>query len=385
MTAQPRGAGRVKAYPLLAEEPVVAPAGPDAKPDARDLLAWYDRHRRDLPWRARPGEAADPYRVWLSEIMLQQTTVAAVRPYFAAFLLRFPSVEALASAPSEAVMSAWAGLGYYSRARYLHACAKTVVAEHGGRFPDTEDALRTLPGIGPYTAAAIAAIAFGRPAAAVDGNVERVMARLFRVEAPLPGAKPRIRRLAQALVPERRPGDFAQAVMDLGATICTQKRPACGACPWREPCAARRAGIPEAYPVKAPKREGELRRGAAFVAVKPNGSVLLRTREAKGLLGGMAETPTTTWLAAHDVVSALDEAPFAARWTRLRGTVRHVFTHFPLELTVFLARCGADTGAPAGMRWTAPAELDGEPLPKVMRKVLAHALGEHSSGAARLL
>jgi A/G-specific adenine glycosylase len=222
---------------------MLTPASSATKPDSQDLLAWYDRHRRDLPWRAKPGVTADPYRVWLSEIMLQQTTVAAVKPYYLKFLERFPTVEALAEAPSEAVMQAWAGLGYYSRARNLHACAKAVVDKHGGRIPGTEAELLKLPGIGAYTAAAVAAIAFNEKAAAVDGNVERVMSRIFMVEEPLPKAKPLIRALTDELVPEDRPGDFAQAVMDLGATICTPKRPACALCPWMVPCRARAEGL----------------------------------------------------------------------------------------------------------------------------------------------
>lgn len=306
--------------------------------------------------------------------MLQQTTVAAVKPYFAAFLRRFPSVSALARARPETVMSAWAGLGYYSRARNLHACAK-LVSERGGAFPDTEEALRALPGIGPYTAAAIAAIAFGRRAAAVDGNVERVVARLFRVETPLPAAKPELRVLASRLVPEERPGDFAQALMDLGATICTPRKPACAICPWMGPCAARSAGLQEAYPRREAKREGELRRGAAFVALRADGAVLLRTRPPKGLLGGMAEVPTSEWRPDYDVTKAVLDAPLEVRWRRLPGTVRHVFTHFPLELAVLTARVGRDTPAPEGLRWTALATLPDEPLPNVMKKVLASALG----------
>ena len=339
---------------------------------AEDLLAWYDRHRRDLPWRARPGEAADPYRVWLSEIMLQQTTVAAVRPYFARFLALFPDVEALAEAPSEAVMGAWAGLGYYSRARNLHACAKSVVALGG--FPRTETELRALPGIGAYTAGAVAAIAFGQTAAAVDGNVERVMSRLHLIETPLPAAKAEIHALTIALVPPARPGDFAQALMDLGATICTPKRPACALCPWMAPCRARAAGIQETLPRKAPKREGELRRGAAFVAIRRDGAVLLRTRPPKGLLGGMAEVPTSEWRADYDLSTAVVDAPIEARWRRVPGIVRHVFTHFPLELSVHLAKVPAGTAAPDGMRWSAPAALAEEALPTVMRKVVAAAM-----------
>ncbi|MGP9822762.1 A/G-specific adenine glycosylase [Salinarimonas sp. NSM] len=348
---------------------------PETAPTADDLLAWYDRHRRALPWRAKPGETADPYRVWLSEIMLQQTTVMAVKPYFERFLARFPTVEALAAAPSEEVMNAWAGLGYYSRARNLHACAKAVVAEHGGRFPDTEDGLRGLPGIGAYTAGAIAAIAFDRVAAAVDGNVERVMTRLFAIAEPIPKAKPAVREATLALVPTDRPGDFAQGLMDLGATICTPKRPACALCPWMAPCAARRAGEAEVYPVKAPKKARETRRGAAFVVERADGAILLRTRAPEGLLGAMAEPPGSAWAPDYVASRAILDAPLEARWKRLDGVVRHVFTHFALEVSVLHARVAAGTPAPEGMRFTAREALGDEPLPSVMRKILAHALG----------
>ncbi|OAS19937.1 A/G-specific adenine glycosylase [Methylobacterium platani] len=352
---------------------MVAPAASHSRPDAADLLVWYDRHRRALPWRALPGVAPDPYRVWLSEIMLQQTTVAAVKPYFARFLERFPTVEALAAAPEEAVMGAWAGLGYYSRARNLHACAKAVA--EAGRFPDTVDGLRKLPGIGAYTAGAIAAIAFDRPAAAVDGNVERVVSRLYAIETPIPAARPEIRRLAESLVPDKRPGDFAQAVMDLGATLCTPKRPACALCPWMQPCRARAEGLQETFPRKVKKVAGALRRGAAFVVLRAgDDAVLLRTRPPEGLLGAMAEPPTSEWRADYDPAQALLDAPLDARWKRLPGSVRHVFTHFPLELTVFLARVAAGTPAPEGMRFTPRAGLEAEPLPGAMKKVLAHAL-----------
>jgi A/G-specific adenine glycosylase len=343
------------------------------KPDARDLLTWYDRHRRDLPWRARPGERPDPYRVWLSEVMLQQTTTAAVRPYFAAFLERFPTVEVLAIAPVEAVMQSWAGLGYYSRARNLHACAKAVAETHSGRFPQSEGELRALPGIGPYTAAAIAAIAFNQPAAAVDGNVERVISRLFLVEEPLPGAKREIKALTEILVPCDRPGDFAQGLMDLGATICTPTRPACALCPWMGPCRARAAGLQESFPRKQPKREGTLRRGAAFVTLRADDAVLLRTRAARGLLGGMAEPPTSAWSADYDLSQAILDAPLDVSWERLPGLVRHTFTHFPLELTVFLGSVAPETPAPDNMRWTPRAGLSDEALANVMKKVLAHA------------
>jgi A/G-specific adenine glycosylase len=246
------------------------------------LLAWYDRHRRKLPWRVAPGERADPYRVWLSEIMLQQTTVAAVTPYYSRFLARWGDVQELAAAPIEEVLKAWAGLGYYARARNLHACARVVVDQHDGKFPKTEAALRALPGIGAYTAAAIAAIAFDAPTSPVDGNIERVIARLFAVADPLPGAKPALRRLARELTPQRRAGDFAQAMMDLGATICTPKKPACALCPWNDSCNGHARGEAETFPRKTPKREGVLRRGAAFVVRRADGFLLVRTRPAKG-------------------------------------------------------------------------------------------------------
>lgn len=343
------------------------------QPRAADLLAWYDRHRRVLPWRALPGEQADPYRVWASEIMLQQTTITAVKPYFERFMARFPTVEALAQAPSESVMQAWAGLGYYSRARNLHACAKVVAGQHGGRFPDTEAALRELPGIGAYTAGAVAAIAFDRPAAAVDGNVERVMTRLFAIEEEMPGAKPLVRERVLALMPAR-PGDFAQALMDLGATICTPRSPACGLCPWREPCRARIAGTQETYPRKAAKKTGKTRFGAAFVAMREDGAVLVRTRPAKGLLGGMVEVPGGEWRADYPLEEALQDAPLPAGWRRLIAPVRHVFTHFPLELTVFVAELPLEAEAPEGMRFTPFARLREEAFPSVFLKALEAGL-----------
>ncbi len=345
-----------------------------AEPAAADLLAWYDRHRRALPWRALPGEAADPYRVWASEIMLQQTTIAAVKPYYERFMERFPTVQALAAAPSEAVMQAWAGLGYYSRARNLHACAKAVVAEHGGRFPDTEDGLRALPGIGAYTAGAVAAIAFDRPAAAVDGNVERVVTRLFAIEALMPAAKPLVRERVLAMLPPSRPGDFAQALMDLGATICTPRSPACGLCPWREPCRARAEGTQEIFPRKGAKKAGATRHGAAFVLLRDDGAVLLRTRPDKGLLGGMAEVPTSEWSASYALADAGRDAPVQAEWRKLPLAVRHVFTHFPLELTVFAARAPAAIQAPPGMRFTPLVKLREEPLSSLMLKVVEAGL-----------
>jgi A/G-specific adenine glycosylase len=342
-----------------------------------DLLAWYDRHRRALPWRAAPGARPDPYRVWLSEIMLQQTTVKAVVPYFVRFIARWPTVRALAAAPLEDVLKLWAGLGYYARARNLHACAKVVVEREGGCFPQSEAALAALPGIGRYTAAAIAAIAFDAPAAAVDGNVERVVARLFAVAKELPAAKVEIRRLTESLLPTERAGDFAQALMDLGATICTPKTPACALCPWMNGCAARRRGDPETFPIKTAKKQGRLRRGAAFVVLRRDGFVLLRSRAPTGLLGGMSEVPTTRW--AHDFAGGTELAPrlrgARAKWRRLPGVVTHVFTHFPLELVVYRAEVARDAAAPPDARWVALADLADEALPNVMRKVLVHALG----------
>jgi A/G-specific adenine glycosylase len=343
-----------------------------AQPQARDLLAWYDRHRRTLPWRASPGETADPYRVWLSEIMLQQTTVQAVKPYFEAFSHRWPTVMALAEASSEDIMRMWAGLGYYSRARNLHACAKEVVARFAGRFPADEADLLSLPGIGPYTAAAISAIAFGRRAVVIDGNVERVISRLHQVEEPLPAAKPAIRRHADALTPDERPGDFAQAMMDLGATLCSPRKPSCGICPFMMACAARKAGAPETYPRKTPKQDNPKRFGAAFIAIRADGALLVRTRPPKGLLGGMTEVPGTAWSAASPP-NAMADQPLAAEWRKLIGVVSHVFTHFPLELTVYRASFPQTTPAPAGMRWTPMAEIAGEAFPTVFRKVLALA------------
>jgi A/G-specific adenine glycosylase len=346
------------------------------------LLEWYDRHRRRLPWRPLPGVAADPYRVWLSEIMLQQTGVKTVAPYFEKFLARWPDVDALGRASLDDVLRMWAGLGYYSRARNLHACAVAVARDHGGMFPDSEEGLRTLPGIGPYTAAAIAAIAFGRRTMPVDGNIERVVSRLFAVEEPLPQAKPRIQELATTLLgagdAKSRAGDSAQALMDLGASICTPKKPACALCPLNDDCLSRARGDQETFPRKALKKTGALRRGAAFVVTRGD-ELLVRTRPEKGLLGGMTEVPGSHWLAAQDDKTALKQAPMLkgiARWHRKTGVVTHVFTHFPLELVVYTANVPARTGAPEGMRWVPISTLRDEALPNVMRKVIAHGLGD---------
>lgn len=324
-----------------------------------------------MPWRAAPGRRADPYHVWLSEIMLQQTTVATVGPYFRKFITRFPSVHDLAAADESAVLALWAGLGYYARARNLHACARAVVAG-GGAFPRDEAGLRALPGIGAYTAAAIAAIAFDLNAIPIDGNVERVTARLFAIETPLPAGKAAIAAAAEGLKGNgHRPGDFAQALFDLGATICTPTSPACALCPWTEGCAARRAGLQGELPRKAPKKARPTRHGAAFVLTDAAGRVLLRRRAAKGLLGGMTEVPGTEWRAAPwGEAEALACAPMVADW-RKAGRVSHVFTHFALEVDVYAASVPAIL-AEGFLRGR--DELDGEALPTVMRKCLGAAL-----------
>lgn len=349
------------------------------------LLAWYDRHHRHLPWRTPPadtrvGVLPDPYRVWLSEVMLQQTTVSAVKSYYEAFLATWPTVEALADAETEAVMRAWAGLGYYSRARNLKKCAETVATEHEGRFPDTEQGLKALPGIGDYTAAAITAIAFNRPAVVVDGNVERVVTRLLAMETPLPDAKPLIRAFVADVLPADRPGDFAQAMMDLGATICTPRNPACALCPVSTDCLARQNGSAERFPRKAPKVDKPLRRGAAFVARRSDGAVFLRKRPPEGLLGGMTEMPTTGWSARQDGKTDASAAPFPADW-RACGTIRHVFTHFTLELSVYRAEIqglGQGFGKTSGQSpegwWSPPEELPGEALPTVIKKAIEAAI-----------
>ncbi len=325
-----------------------------------------------MPWRALPGEAADPYRVWLSEIMLQQTTVAAVVPYFARFLARFPTVEALAAAESDSVMQAWAGLGYYARARNLHACAKAVAARGG--FPRTLDGLRALPGIGPYTAAAVGAIAFGLPVVPIDGNVERVVSRVFAITDPLPGAKPAIAagaaRLGADPDAQARPSDFAQALFDLGATICTPSTPACALCPWRGPCAARRLGIAADLPRKTPKAARPIRHGVHFWLTDSEGHVLLRRRPPRGLLGGMTELPGTAWRSeGWSDAEIADAAPMAAAWRDI-GEVRHGLTHFELHLRVHAAQVARISGE----GFLRPADaLAGEALPSVMRKCVALA------------
>jgi len=359
-----------------------APA-PAATPAAR-LLAWYDRHARVLPWRAPPGAPpADPYRVWLSEIMLQQTTVATVGPYFADFLARWPSVEALAAAPLDEVLTAWAGLGYYARARNLHRCARVVAGDLGGRFPDSEDRLVKLPGIGPYTAAAVAAIAFGRRAVVVDGNVERVVARLFQVETPLPAAKPELTRLAAGLTPAARAGDFAQAMMDLGATVCLPRGPRCPLCPLQQDCRAAAAGSAAELPRRRPKAAKPTRRAVAFWLAGPEGELLLRRRPEKGLLGGMMEVPSTPWRdGAWEPREAAALVPLAGDWRTLPGVVRHTFTHFHFEVTVWAAQAAAAALPSGAGRWVTLDGLADEALPTVMRKIIEHGLKQTAGRAS---
>jgi A/G-specific adenine glycosylase len=342
-------------------------------PSAAALLRWYDRHRRVLPWRAGPGVAPDPYRVWLSEIMLQQTTVAAVIPYYERFVSRFPSVESLAAAPAERVMAAWAGLGYYARARNLHACAKAVAAS-GGAFPATLEGLRALPGIGEYTAAAVGAIAFGLPVVPVDGNVERVVSRLFAIDVPLPAGKLPIRAHAARLMDDAaaraRPSDFAQALFDLGAGTCTVTAPNCMLCPWSEGCAARALGIAAELPRRAPKPSRPIRYGVHFWLTDADGRVLLRRRPESGLLGGTTELPGTVWRAAPwSEAEALAAAPMPAEW-RSAGEVRHGLTHFELRIGVFAARVAR---VEADGFLCPVVELHDQPLASVMRKCVRMA------------
>ena len=339
------------------------------------LLPWYDAHARDLPWRIAPqalakGARPDPYRIWLSEVMLQQTTVAAVRAYFHDFTTRWPDVDALAAADDATVMGAWAGLGYYARARNLLKCARVVAQEHGGRFPSDEAGLLTLPGIGPYTAAAIAAIAFDRPAAVMDGNVERVLARLFAVEVPLPSAKPILKDLAARLTPAQRPGCYAQAVMDLGATICTPRSPACGICPLRVMCRASAVGIAAELPRKAPKKRVPTRHGIAYLVRRADGAMLLETRPETGLLGGMLGWPGSDWAETPPA----EAPPLATVWHDPAREVRHTFTHFHLRLALRLACVGQDATPDRG-EFLPRAIFRPANLPTVMRKAWDLAQG----------
>ncbi|WP_425040247.1 A/G-specific adenine glycosylase [Primorskyibacter sp. S187A] len=334
-----------------------------------ELLQWYDVHARDMPWRTSPrarkeGQMPDPYRVWLSEIMLQQTTVAAVKDYFLRFTARWPDVRALAAAEDADVMAQWAGLGYYARARNLLKCARVIVAEHDGVFPDDHAALLKLPGIGPYTAGAISAIAFDQPRVVVDGNVERVMARLFDIHTPLPTAKSKLTEKAAALTPDTRPGCYAQAVMDLGATICTPRSPACGICPWRPVCAARVAGTAAELPRKLPKKAKPVRLGIAYVARRSDGAFLLETRPDRGLLGGMLGWPGSEWTEDTPVPAP----PLEAQWTLLPAEARHTFTHFHLRLAIMTADVD-QTATPNRGHFLERHAFSPSDLPTVMRKV----------------
>lgn len=344
------------------------------------LLAWYQRHARILPWRVGPkdraeGHRPDPYRVWLSEVMLQQTTVKAVIPYFETFVCRWPNVQALANAQDVSVMAAWAGLGYYSRARNLIACARRIADEHGGQFPQTASALAGLPGIGAYTSAAIAAIAFDEAVPVVDGNVERVVARLYAINTPMPAAKPIVREQLAPSVPRDRPGEFAEALMDLGATICTPKKPACSLCPMNPSCSAYQRAEPLAFPVRPPRKPKPTRYGTAFVAVRSDGAILVRRRPPKGLLGGMVEVPGSTWT---DELQPL-HAPVKARWREIDMPIEHEFTHFRLIVSVNAAELPQNAPAPTGCWWAERAGLSEIGLPSVMAKIVEAA----SPGATR--
>ena len=347
----------------------------------RRLLDWYDAMGRDLPWRTK-GAPGDPYRVWLSEIMLQQTTVGTVIPYFQNFVRRWPALPALAAADLDDVLIAWQGLGYYARARNLHRCAQVLCAEHGGRFPEDEAGLRSLPGIGPYTAAAIAAIAFGQPSTAVDGNVERVMARLFAIETPLPEAKALLARAAAGLTPRRRPGDYAQALMDLGATVCVPRAPDCGACPWRRSCRACARGMAADLPRRVKKKPRPTRYALAYWVERRDGAVLLRRRAESGLLGGMMEIPSTPWRSqAWPISDAGRHAPLAAHWHLLPGAVGHTFTHFHLEMAVVRGRANG-VEVVDGV-WVRPADFGNYALPTLMKKIARHALAHDRADAPR--
>ena len=347
-----------------------APKHTAHQPARRRLLAWYDRHRRAMPWRAEKGETPDPYRIWLSEIMLQQTTVATVGPYFTAFLKRWPTVETLARASRDDVLHAWQGLGYYARARNLHACARVVATKFGGRFPQDEQDLLSLPGVGVYTAAAIGAIAFGRNTVPVDGNVVRVLTRRMAIETPLPAARGAVGAIAADLAAGPRPGDFAQALMDLGATVCTPKAPACERCPWSGDCRGRALDIAATLPHPAAKLVKPRRYGVAFWAVRDDGAIFLRRRAEKGLLGGMMEVPTSAWRERPwPADEALVAAPLPAAWQPHRGSVRHTFTHFHLELTLVTAEFPTATTLESGI-WCRPEQLADQALPTLMKKIM---------------
>ena len=338
-------------------------------------LNWYDKNARRLPWRVSPqdgknGVMPNPYHVWLSEVMLQQTTVAAVKSYFKKFLTLWPELEDLAAAEEDDVMRAWAGLGYYSRARNLKACGDIVVENFGGEFPRTQQELIMLPGIGEYTSAAIAAIAFGEKTQVVDANIERVVARYSANPTPLPRLKTDCRELMGMVTPAKRPGDFVQAMMDLGATICTPKNPKCPACPFREDCLSYNDKTALNFPVKAPKKTKPSRKGAVFVIERSDGAIWLEKRGGKGMLAGMAGLPTTGWGVSQNGEVGENSVLFAGKW-RFRGTIRHSFTHFHLELEVWHIH---SQKCPKSGWWSQRKKISQEALPTVMKKAVSVVL-----------
>jgi len=340
------------------------------------LLTWYDRHKRVMPWRTIKNSKKVPYKIWLSEIMLQQTTVTTVGPYFQHFLKTWPTIDELANASLDDVLKVWQGLGYYSRARNLHKCAKLICNNFDGRFPNTEEQLEQLPGIGPYTAAAILAIAFDKPAIVVDGNVERVITRVFGIFKPLPEARPIIKDCAAKLAPKTtrgRPGDYAQAVMDLGATVCRPRKPLCDLCPWEKYCIAKQQNFVDQVPRKAPKKLKAVRKGVVFLALMSDGSLFLRRRPENGLLGGMMEFPSTVWLERSLSLKEICEAaPFKTQWVKITGTVNQAFSHFQLQLQVRVAVVNDQTQIFGGI-WVDRDRLDEFALPNLMKKVWAFA------------
>ena len=347
---------------------------PAKQPQARDLLRWYDKNRRIMPWRALAGGAPDPYRVWLSEVMLQQTTVGAVAPYFQKFVKQWPTIQSLAAASIDDVMRMWAGLGYYRRARSLHACAEYVVGKYSGVFPENEQELLDLPGFGPYTAAAVRSIAFDQRANVVDGNVERVVARIFAIKTPMPKAKAEIRAAAEKILPKSRYGDYAQALMDLGATICTPRNAKCDLCPWKKSCRARALSIVDDLPRRVKAKAKPVRRTIAFILINNRDEILLRKRPSRGLLGGMMEVPSSEWNEGDmpTLTAVKSAAPTAEKWVLLDGTVKHVFSHFELEIAVAVATCRKNTRPVKGV-WVPVSKLSGEALPSVMRKIIRYA------------
>lgn len=332
-----------------------------------DLLQWYDYHKRVLPWRSSSPHP-DPYHVWLSEVMLQQTTVTVVKPYFEKFIQHYPTILSLSQAKLDEVLSLWAGLGYYSRARNLHACAQKIIEHHRGSFPQNRKDLLKLPGIGDYTAGAILSIAFGLKEIAIDGNVERVLSRLLNHTGLFPAARKDIELALSKFLPDDRAGDFLQALMDLGSSLCTPRRPACGLCPWREKCRGFRFGSPETLPRKAPKIKKEIRKGALFIAERADGALLLENRPLHGLLGGMAQFPGSLWTPDYNLSRAMLDAPIDARWKKQENSIKHIFSHFRLELTIYYAKLPVSTEPPEGMRFTSLERIDKEPLPSVMKK-----------------